>query len=511
MADRVSMNALDRVIAALSPRWAVDRIAARHALAAYEAAKPSKLRRGVSAAEGPNVAVRSGQVALMRHARHLEQNHDLFRGALSTLVDFSIGPSGVGIEPQPRRADGTIHAEYAEALRQAWRDWTRRPEVTWQHSWARVQRLAARSWLRDGEVFAQKIVGPLATLNHGTRVPFSLELIEAEMCPVDHADGDRIRQGIERNSWGRPTAYFFWKSHPLEMEMLARFSDLKRVPAERLIHLKTVDRIGQVRGVSHFASIITRIEDLKDYEESERIAAKVAASLTAYVRRGTSDLYDPARLSKDADGNPVPRDIRFAPGMVIDTLAPGEDIGLIDSKRPNVNAVAWRQGQLKAMAAGIGASFSTIAREYGGTYSSQRQELVESWLRYSCIADDFTTQFVQPVWEAFVAAADLGGVVPMPRDVVPESADDALWVATEMPWIDPVKEAAAWVELTRAGFASEVEVIRKRGGNPRDVMEQIASFRADAKARDLVFTSDAASSAQPAAPAADAPDPPPAP
>ena len=48
--------------------------------------------------------------------------------------------------------------------------------------------------------------------------------------------------------------------------------------------------------------------------------------------------------------------------------------------------------------------------------------------------------------------------------------------AKDAPWIDPLKEAKAnrsWRRLA----ASEVEIIRRRGGNPRDVLEQIAAWR----------------------------------
>jgi hypothetical protein len=65
----------------------------------------------------------------------------------------------------------------------------------------------------------------------------------------------------------------------------------------------------------------------------------------------------------------------------------------------------------------------------------------------------------------------------MPKDVAPDSADDALFVGQSMPWIDPMKEAMAWHSLVSDGFASEVEVMRKRGANPRDVIEQIAAHR----------------------------------
>jgi capsid protein len=70
-----------------------------------------------------------------------------------------------------------------------------------------------------------------------------------------------------------------------------------------------------------------------------------------------------------------------------------------------------------------------------------------------------------------------------------------------MPWIDPLKEAKANLELTQAGFASEVEIIRRRGGNPRDVLEQIAAWREKVKEKGLTLSSDAATDKQAAGPA----------
>lgn len=483
-------RALDALVAVVSPESALRRRAARNALAYYEAAKPSRVRKFRTDQSPQNMQVRAGAVPLRTQARHLEQNHDIARGALRTLVNNLVGPSGIGIEPQPRRRDGSIHDEYAAALREAWRDWTNSPEVTQRFHFAAVQRLMARSWIRDGEVFAQLLVGPVQFLNHGSRVPFSIEMLEADMVPIDYDDGDTIRQGVERNAWGRPVAYWVYKTPPAESPGVPTSPYLKRIEASRMVHLALVDRIGQIRGVSEFASVITRLEDIKDYEESERVAAKVAAMLTAYVKKGTPDIYDPSLVTTDEDGFSG-RDLRLAPGMIVDSLMPGEEIGLIDSKRPNPNVITFRQGQLRAVAAGLGASYSSISRDYNGTYSAQRQELVEQWIHYATLTDEFVGQFVRPVWETFVQAADMSGVVRIPPDVVDYTADDALYVGQSMPWIDPLKEASAWRELVRSGFASEVEVMRRRGVNPRDVMEQIASWRAKARERGLVFDSDA--------------------
>lgn len=496
-----TFNLIDRAIAAVNPAAGLRRLQARHALAsalpAYEAAAPSRHRKFYSNTQSPNQLTQLSANAIKAQARQLHRNHDLSRGILRTMVNNTVGPNGIGIEPQPRKADGTIHEEYASQLRKAWREFCLKPEVTGRFTMAKVQRMMALSWIRDGEVFAQEVVGTVPGLRHGSAVPLSLEMFECDLVPWDYSNvypmGGSIEQGIERDAWGRPKAYFVWKRHPAEgVGVSFGTNDLKRVPAERVHHLALLDRIGQMRGVSEFASIITRLEDIKDYEESECIAAKIAAALTAYVKKVSPDGYTGAPT--DENGQPISRQLSMAPGMIIDDLAVGEEIGMIDSNRPNPNVVTFRGGQLRAIAAGVGVSYSSAAKDYNGTFSAQRQELVEQWVNYATLADEFTGQFLQPLWDTFVNTADISGVVRRPRDVSPADANDAMFLAQSMPWIDPLKEANAYVALTRAGFASEVEVMRKRGVNPRDVLDQITAFRRQAEERKLTLTSDGANS-----------------
>jgi lambda family phage portal protein len=507
-APKVQLNLLDRIISFVAPNAGLRRLHSRHVLNQYEAAKPSRLRKAARDNRSPDAQVQQGAVALRGLARNLEQNHDIARGALRTMVNNVIGPGGIGIEPQPRRRDGTIHEEYALALREGWRNWCLNPEVTQKHHWAKVQRLVCNTWFRDGECFSQRLKGTVPLLDHATRVPYSLELMEPDLVPMDYFDESKgIQQGIERNTWGRAVGYWCYKAFPDGLGWSKRSYDVKRIAAANMHHIASVDRIGQIRGVSIFASVITRLEDIKDYEESERIAAKVAASLTAYVKRGAPDMYGDSSVAGPADA--APPQIGMSPGMIIQGLKVGEEIGMIDSNRPNPNLITFRSGQLRAAVAGIGASYSSVARDYGGTYSAQRQELVEQWINYAVLTDDFVGQYVQPVWQDFVQIAHISGVIKAPKDVDPDTMDDALFVGQSMPWIDPLKEALAWTALVQAGFASEVEVMRKRGANPRDVLEQINAHRTAAGKMGLYFSSDFANvMKQPAAPAEPASPPP---
>ena len=140
----------------------------------------------------------------------------------------------------------------------------------------------------------------------------------------------------------------------------------------------------------------------------------------------------------------------------------------------------------------MGASYSSISRDYNGTYSALRQELVEQWVHYAVLTDDFVGQFSQPVYERMVEVAHLSGVLRKPDDLMPGTETDCLFIGQSMPWIDPLKEANAWEKLCKAGFSSEVEVIRKRGGNPREMLEQIDEWRRLVDEKGLTFSSNAA-------------------
>jgi len=468
---------LDRGILALSPGWAARRARARYQVAAYgnayEAVHPSRLRRGARDQGNGNATTGQSQAALRDMARHLDRNHDLSRGILNTLVRNVVGPNGIGVQPQPRGRDGEVLQDLAAQLDDLWQQWSRLPEVTGELNRARYEQLVCRSMFRDGESLWQYIEGAKPFLTHNTAVPFSLELMECDLLPIDYNDPGRgISQGIEVDAWNRPQAYWLYKTHPGE-PLSGLFPEMKRVTTDRIGHIKLTDRLGQRRGVSMFASVLTRLDDLKNYEESERIAAKIAASMAAFIKKGDAQSYEnPA---------PAPREMHFEPGMVFDSLVPGEDIGTIDSNRPNPNAVDWRDGQLRAVAAGADVSYSTASKNYNGTYSAQRQELVEQWTAYSVCSQAFIDQCTSEVYSRFVAACIVAGLVRVPRGATFIGISHAIYMPPVMPWIKPTDEVLADQMMEDRCYLSASEIIQRRGRNPADVLRAQAKWQADLK------------------------------
>ncbi|CAD7364575.1 head-tail preconnector protein [Escherichia coli] len=70
-----------------------------------------------------------------------------------------------------------------------------------------------------------------------------------------------------------------------------------------------------------------RISALKEYEDAELTAARVAAALGLYIRKGDGQDYEDATINKDND-----RELHITPGIIYDDLRKGEDIGMVKSE-----------------------------------------------------------------------------------------------------------------------------------------------------------------------------------
>jgi lambda family phage portal protein len=479
------MNWFDRhVLAPIAPRLAMRRIAARRALRAYyEAGEPSNARKRRTDRASANTNNQRAAENIRSTARYLDENYDIASGMLDVLVGNTVG-SGIWPEPQILLKDGQPATEANRTLLALFEDWRFKPEVTWQYDYFRLQWIAARSAYRDGEVFANRVTGPVSGIDHGTIVPYSIEALEADFVPYSlEGTAPTILQGIEVNDWGRPVAYHCYKRHPGEsggfLRSFTQASETKRVPATTMMHVAYRKRLHQLRGISLFAAVANRLEDIKQIDECELMAAKVAASMAAYIKKGQPDSYeapDPNEQSKTGR-----RLMQFEAGLIFDDLEPGEEIGTIDTTRPNNDLIPFRDSHLRAAAAGFGTSFSSTSKNYNGTYSAQRQELVEQTQMYQMIAGPFVYGFCQPTWEGFVDAALASGKLALPPNVDSNTIWDCTHTGPAMPWIDPEKEIKAQVLAMQWKLTSRSRVIRKGGNNPDQINREILHDEKQAK------------------------------
>lgn len=53
-----------------------------------------------------------------------------------------------------------------------------------------------------------------------------------------------------------------------------------------MLHLKFVRRLHQTRGTSLLSGVLMRLSALKEYEDAELTAARIAAALGMYIKKG---------------------------------------------------------------------------------------------------------------------------------------------------------------------------------------------------------------------------------
>ena len=486
------MTIVDRFLKAYFPIRALRREEARYHMQAYEAARTSRLHQAKQDHRTADRAIEQAGRSIRGQARWMEENEDLIDSLLSVMVNHIVGPNGIAVEPQPLTYGGDVHEGMAKQLLTLYSEWSLKPETTGTLTRPEAERLICRSWLRDGEVLAEMIYGRAPGFFHPNgNIPLSFNLLEADFLDLQYNDESRnIVQSIERNSWDQPLAYHLHRTHPGSCLLTGYKQDRRRVAAARILHPKQVKRLHQGRGISVLASAIKRIGGINNYEESELVAARISAAMAFFIKKADPQSYQ----SYVENGSDVRRDrsyMSIKPGTIFDDLEPGEEVGTIESKRPNGYVQSFLDNMVRRVCSAVGANYSTVAKKYDGTYSSQRQELVESYIAYQIYQNGFIAQWTRPVYRHFVRAAIDSGRLVIPADVDPKTIFNAWYQPPVMPWIDPAKEAEGFTGIVKSGFATEAEIIRSRGRNPQETKRQRSREIEENRRLDLVFDSDA--------------------
>lgn len=423
----------------------------------------------------PDGAVQDAGPHLRAWARHFEENHDVAVGILDELVNQIVG-RGIVVEPMVIDPDSGAPLEAMnQALTDLLEEWAETCDVTNQLNWPEVQRLTCRAWVRDGDHFTHHVQGHARgyAFEPG-RIPYALELVESDRVPLDYTldqTSPQVFQGVTLDEWHRPIAYNVYDrqagGNSLRFSNTATAGFLLKthpIPAEQMTHLAWRRRYPQVRGVSIFAPATQRLADIHDYDESERITARTVARMGLYLKRDPETYTPPTEPNKE-------RTIEMPQGAVYDELLAGEEIGSVQSDRPNPNLNEFRQGQLRAVAAGTYTRYSAIARDFNGTYSSQRQELVEAAHGYRPLTEFFISRLVRVQYQRLVETALLTGRLDA-RGIPLRQLVRAEYIGPAIPWIDPAREVEADIKAIAASLVTREQIIRRRGGDPRKVPER---------------------------------------
>jgi lambda family phage portal protein len=421
----------------------------------YEAARRNRLLHDLVAPTTSADAELRVSLRVMRDRAHmLVRDNPYARQAKRTTQINVVGPRGIQMQGQVMNANGDEKdVERNRILETAWRQWCRADtcDVAGRLTFHGFEMMIAGALPESGEALIRIVRQPMGK----GRVPLSLELIEAHQLDEDKSGvsdraGHEWRLGVEINEWGRPTRYAILVRHPgdVELGLNKRGAQEKHVlvPAEDMIHVFLPERIGASRGVPWFASVITTVHNLAEYEKSHWVRKRVQASSLGWIRTPEGELIGDAVENGQRLINTEPGSWNYLdPGQ--EPVAP--NFGPDDQQYDNVVRNLTRR-----FAAGFGCSYETLSRDFSQTnYSSSRLSILEDRDHWRVVQSAIIQLFHQRVYEEWLRAAALVGDLPSPMYsdywTKPERYNNPRWQARSWSWVDPAKEMKA-IEMARA-------------------------------------------------------------
>lgn len=491
------INPLDRLLAYISPSWALRRHGARMILrtlegakerSSYDALSGNRLRSDFTNITKDADAVNVTNLQKLRNAvRDIETNTGAVAGPIKRIANNIIGH---GITPQARvkedgdydiddprlRITSEIALKFNYQIEKAWSIQAPLFDSQLRQSIYELHKLSFMCRLRDGEV----LVVLRSSLRNGRIVPLCAELVEIDRLatPSDRASDPKIRNGIEFDDEGVPVRYYILKKHPgANTVPLYRPDEFEKIDAfdsagnRKVLHLYDILRPNQSRGFSPFAAALGDMQDIYKYREAKIVAARIQACLAAFVTK-TGSWNELSAKSTNTAGQKI-KD--FEPGM-IEYLNAGESITIHDPKSSEQQFKDIVEYLMRDAANAIDAPYELFSGNWGGmNYSNARTVLLQAQLGFKIAQAYEITHFCQPVWNNFVTDCVVGGKVAAPN--FKERRNDYLrtmWVPPGWDWVDPQSESeSAKIEL-ETGLDTFANKYASRGKDWEEQLEQRA-------------------------------------
>jgi lambda family phage portal protein len=434
----------------------------------------------VSAPLSADAAIR-GDLRLTRdRARQLVRDNAYARRAVTATADNVIGADGMRLQCLNRKADGTLDDALNDGIEEAWEDYCL-PEncsVDGLLSMTDVAQLAVSMWKQDGESLIRLWDG--FDNAHG----FAVQVLDADM--LDHTYtgisplGNEVRMGVERNKWGRPLAYWIFRVHPNDSGLFsaAAVQNRDRVDAKDIVHLYTVERPGQTRGMTAFACVMGELNHLGSYQEAELIAARQGAA-------------QPIMYTQDPQHSAVPEDTptempaEVEPGANY-ILPIGVEAQVMKAEHPSTAFGLFLKAVLRAVAVGWGMSYALLTGDLSdSSYSSMREGKIQERDRWRVAQRWLAVQLYRRVFLRWLKMAALKGRVALPSMRTEKYALHR-WLPRGWAWVDPEKDIKAAALEIAYRLNTRTNVAGANGRDFGELVEQIADEEALLAEHDLI-------------------------
>jgi lambda family phage portal protein len=454
--SKIKQNFLDKVVAFVNPQAGVQRMMAKKALTKfeYDAVKYTRERKGPSNLSGAeDYRSNYDRVELMKRARDLAENNGLVR---SLLLKFA-SHVAANITYQARTESPKANTE----IEAYWNEWFDSCDLSTRHTGSTLMQVATMSMLRDGDF--------LFVLVRDKDGNLKLQGIEADRLgdPYKTYTSLELIGGIhiDRDT-GSPTAYDIYNRSIGDF-----YSYQVTIPASQGFHYFDPLRIDQYRGISAFHTAINDATDIYDIVNFEKLAAKVASSQSAVIKRNNNNASDLTALTTEENFDNQQIKLESMEAGKVSYLEPGEDIIFPDGpSRPSGAFAEFHKILLRNICMGLGIPYSFAvdpSAMSGPTARLEMQQAGRTYKRYQKLLDD---KVLKPIKNIVIADAVARGMISGGG----KTTTKGFFNFGANVSIDLGRESASAIAEFKAGLRTASDIYSERG------MDVEAAFRARA-------------------------------
>lgn len=334
-----------------------------------------------------------------------------------------------------------------------------------------LEQLMAATWGTDGETILRK------RWNYPNKWGLALEPIDADLLDetysIDRGTGrNEVRLGVEVDGFGRPQAY-----HVLQDEHALGLRYRRVVyPAADIIHVFVPFRVNQVRGITPFAPAMVSMGHLAVYIENELVASSAGAACMAFFLQGggeTGSIVRPPSVKQPGQAQAgFQVDLQPATARV---LPPGiTDIKSWDPQHPVDAFPYFLKAIMREGASALDQNYNSFANDAEGVSFSQGRLAVEDERdSYRRIQRWFGRRQIQPIYEAWLEAAVLKGVVKLPTGYDWRPLTKCYWRGRRWKYVDHLKDIQAKLLELKAGLTTPQRIASEQGMDLEEIYEEI--------------------------------------
>lgn len=363
---------------------------------------------------------------------------------------------GAGIIPKAETGDDKLD----DKLEELWKKYCVKPEISGL-TMRELQSLLASSTLTQGDAGLLLLDGGQCQFIEGDQIG-----AEGESW-LNKNDDPNIVEGVHLDKYGRPTKF------SIGTRRNGRLENVRLVKARDFIFHRKRFRGAQTRGIPELATVIDTLQDIKEYDDTEMLAAKIAATMSAVVKRENSMEFELAAREVEEER------LEYLEAGKVFYLEPNEDISVVSSNgRPNTDAIEFMTYKLRIVGAALGIPVEFLLQTIGETSFSASQGMV--LLYQATVENEQRALFpaLSRLWRWKVANWIKGGLVDVPTQVDPFAVS---WQPPSFRWINRAAQVQADQLYLQLGAISLEDICATFGKDSLTVMRRKAREIAKAK------------------------------